>query len=81
MTQQPLSQRDFLVLFAEYFGLDGPLTGNETLAADLGFDSVAMMEALLLVEEACASTLPTEAAGDIQDLDDLYHYYVKAFVS
>jgi acyl carrier protein len=67
----------FLKAFTGYFELElGPqdLAPSTRLVEDLGFDSIAMFELILLLEDLAGFEIPEQVASDLKDLGDVHHY-------
>ena len=68
----------FCLVLADYFGLDGPEIRPDTrLGLDAGFDSLMMLECVLMVEELAEHALDDHAIASIGTVGDLYRLYVQ----
>lgn len=70
------TDRDGFAAFARFlageFGWEGPLTEATNLAADLGVDSLEMLEVALVLEDLGGHEVPHEVLATTRTLGDLY---------
>lgn len=66
---------EFAARFRDYFSLGHTPLPDESLAADLGFDSLALFEIVALLDEMADHPVPDEVVADLVDMADVYHYF------
>lgn len=76
--EEPAGFEAFVELLRDRLNLrlDGaPVTPELRLAEDLGFDSVAMFELFVLLEDAAARELPYELLDNVETMADAWNWY------
>lgn len=67
----------FVAVFCDYFALDGTsVEGTSRLADDLGFDSLEMLEVLMLLDDVADTTVPVELAASLTTVADVWHWTI-----
>ena len=70
-----LALERFILVFEDYFGFPANSIGpTSRLLDDLGFDSLEMMEVILLLDSVSDSLVPLELVDSIATVSDVHHW-------
>jgi acyl carrier protein len=83
MSASPLELNEFGELLRSACGIDDLLDGSTRFVDDLDFDSMAMFELVVIIEDltACEQNELTHGYPAIETIDDAYGFYRDHFGS
>jgi acyl carrier protein len=80
VTTDVMSFNEFRRFLSDALGIvDAALTPDAYFLNDLGIDSLKLVDLMLQFELQLGMSVPSEAAWEIQTVDDAYNYYVEQF--